>query len=93
MPGVNSGAPVPSAARTLLDAIETSTVVGLRDGALVGLVVYTFAQVGAAVQIDDVATVMPAEFDAQARFTLRAAPGAGTDVRGPDLLDETQGGT
>ncbi len=38
-------------ARTLLDAIDTSTVVGLRDRALIGLMVYTFARVGAAVQM------------------------------------------
>jgi site-specific recombinase XerD len=38
-------------ARTLLDAIDTSSVVGLRDRALVGLMVYTFARVGAAVQM------------------------------------------
>ncbi len=35
-------------ARALLDAIDTSTVVGLRDRALIGLMVYTFARVGAA---------------------------------------------
>jgi site-specific recombinase XerD len=35
-------------ARTLLDTIDTSTVVGLRDRALIGLMVYTFARVGAA---------------------------------------------
>jgi site-specific recombinase XerD len=38
-------------ARTLLDAIDTSTAVGLRDRALIGLMVYTFARVGAAVQM------------------------------------------
>lgn len=35
-------------ARTLLDSIETDTVVGLRDRALIGLMVYTFARVSAA---------------------------------------------
>jgi site-specific recombinase XerD len=35
--------------RALLDAIETSTVIGLRDRALIGLMVYTFARVGAAI--------------------------------------------
>jgi site-specific recombinase XerD len=35
--------------RTLLDSIDTSSVVGLRDRALIGLMVYTFARVGAAV--------------------------------------------
>ena len=36
-------------ARTLLDAIDVSTLPGLRDRALIGLMVYTFARVGAAV--------------------------------------------
>ena len=43
-------------ARALLDAIDTSTVIGLRDRALVGLMVYTFARVGAAIgmRVEDV---------------------------------------
>ena len=36
-------------ARALLDAIDVSTLSGLRDRALIGLMVYTFARVGAAV--------------------------------------------
>lgn len=36
-------------ARAMLDAIDTTTLVGLRDRALIGLMVYTFARVGAAV--------------------------------------------
>ena len=36
-------------ARQLLDSIDTSTVVGLRDRALIGLMTYTFGRVGAAV--------------------------------------------
>ena len=36
-------------ARALLDAIDTSTVPGLRDRVLIGLMVYAFAWVGAAV--------------------------------------------
>jgi len=39
-------------ARQLLDSIDTSTVVGLRDRALIGLMVYTFARVGAATGMD-----------------------------------------
>ena len=35
-------------ARTLLDSIDTSSLPGLRDRALIGLMVYTFARVGAA---------------------------------------------
>lgn len=36
-------------ARTLLDSIAPGTVVGLRDRALIALMVYTFARVGAAI--------------------------------------------
>ena len=38
-------------ARQLLDAIDLSTPIGLRDRALIGLMVYTFARVGAAIQM------------------------------------------
>ena len=43
-------------ARTLIDAIDTSTITGLRDHALIGLMVYTFARVGAVIkmQVEDV---------------------------------------
>lgn len=43
-------------ARALLDAIDVTTVQGLRDRALIGLMVYTFARVGAAVsmRVEDV---------------------------------------
>jgi site-specific recombinase XerC len=37
--------------RALIDSIETDTIIGLRDRALIGLMVYTFARVGAAVQM------------------------------------------
>jgi site-specific recombinase XerD len=42
--------PVPGAveARQLLDSINTAIVVGLRDRALIGLLVFTFARIGAA---------------------------------------------
>jgi hypothetical protein len=39
----------PAEARQLLDAIDTSTVIGLRDRALIGLMVYSFARIGAAI--------------------------------------------
>ena len=39
-------------ARQLLESIGTSTVVGLRDRALIGLMVYAFARVGAATGMD-----------------------------------------
>jgi site-specific recombinase XerD len=38
-------------ARALLDAIDTTSLPGLRDRALIGLMVYTFARVGAAVSM------------------------------------------
>lgn len=43
-------------ARALLDHIDVSTPVGLRDRALIGLMVYTFARVGAALlmRVEDV---------------------------------------
>lgn len=42
-------------ARTLLDSIDASTLVGLRDRALLGVMVYSFARVSAAVsmEVDD----------------------------------------
>jgi integrase len=45
-------------ARALLDAIDTGKLVGLRDRALVALLVYTFARLGAAVKmrVEDVYT-------------------------------------
>ena len=43
-------------ARQLLDAIDTSTIAGLRDRALIALMVYSFARVGAAtgMRVEDV---------------------------------------
>lgn len=38
-------------ARTLLDSIDTATLVGLRDRALIALMAYTFARVGAALNM------------------------------------------
>jgi site-specific recombinase XerC len=39
-------------ARTLLDSIDTSTVIGLRDRALIALMTYSFARVSAAMPMD-----------------------------------------
>ena len=36
-------------ARQLIDAIDISTVIGLRDRALIGLMVFSFARIGAAI--------------------------------------------
>ena len=48
----------PAEARQLIDAIDTSSVIGLRDRALIGLMVYSFARIGAAVgmKVEDVYT-------------------------------------
>src|SRR3984885_9880014 len=45
-------------ARQLLDAIDTSTIAGLRDRALIALMVYSFARVSAAttMRVEDVFT-------------------------------------
>jgi len=42
----------PGEARRLIRSIPTDTVVGLRDRALIGLMIYTFARVSAAVKMD-----------------------------------------
>ena len=42
---------VPEEARALLDAIDVTTPVGLRDRALIGLMVYSFARIGAALSM------------------------------------------
>jgi site-specific recombinase XerD len=48
----------PAEARALLDRIDTGTVAGLRDRALIGLMVYSFARIGAALgmAVEDVYT-------------------------------------
>jgi site-specific recombinase XerD len=46
----------PAEARQLIDAIDTTTVIGLRDRALIGLMVYSFARIGGAIgmRVEDV---------------------------------------
>jgi integrase len=48
----------PAEARALLDSIDVTSVVGLRDRALIGLMVYSFARIGAALgmTVEDVYT-------------------------------------
>ena len=48
----------PGEARQLLDSIDVTTAVGLRDRALIGLMVYSFARIGAALgmKVEDVYT-------------------------------------
>jgi hypothetical protein len=43
--------------------------------------------------IDDMATAVLAEFDAETRFWLRAARRAGKEARGLALLDKAEGGS
>lgn len=43
--------------------------------------------------IDEMTTLMLAEFDAETRFQLRTARGAGRQARGLELLDKAQGST
>ena len=47
---------VPGKARQLLDAIDVSTPVGLRDRSFIGLMVYSFARIGSAtiMKVEDV---------------------------------------
>ena len=48
----------PAEARQLIDAIDATTIIGLRDRALIGLMVYSFARIGAAfgMRVEDVFT-------------------------------------
>jgi integrase len=48
----------PEEARTLIDSIEITTPAGLRDRALIGLMVFSFARIGAALgmKVEDVFT-------------------------------------
>ena len=48
----------PAEARQLIDAIDATTVIGLRDRALIGLMVYSFARIGVAIgmRVEDVYT-------------------------------------
>jgi integrase/recombinase XerC len=48
----------PEEARSLIDSIEVTMIAGLRDRALIGLMVYSFARIGAALgmKVEDVFT-------------------------------------
>src|SRR5271169_6713392 len=48
----------PAEARQLIDAIDATTILGLRDRALIGLMIYSFARIGAAInmRVEDVFT-------------------------------------
>ena len=60
----------PAETRALLNRIDTGTLVGLRDRALLSVMVYSFARVSAAV-VDAAAGLLPAD----------AARRGGTDAR------------
>jgi site-specific recombinase XerC len=53
----------PAEARKLLDSIDTASTIGLRDRALIALMVYSFARVGAAIalRVEDVVAAMRAQ--------------------------------
>ena len=46
----------PAEARALLDSIDVATPIGLRDRALIGLMIYSFGRIGAALamKVEDV---------------------------------------
>jgi len=54
MAGCKGKTPIltPQEARRLIRAIPTDTTVGLRDRALIGLMIYTFARISAALNMD-----------------------------------------
>ncbi len=62
-------------ARQLLDSIDVTTPIGLRDRALIALMVFSFARVGAALamRVDDVYAQEPAAMGAPARERRQAA--------------------
>jgi site-specific recombinase XerC len=51
----------PAEARAMLESIDTSTPAGLRDRALIGLMVYSFARIGAALSmaVEEVGPPLP----------------------------------
>jgi site-specific recombinase XerC len=65
----------PVEARALLDSIDTASVVGLRDRALIGLMIYSFARIGAALgmAVEDCVHAEPALVGAAAREGRQAA--------------------
>ncbi len=68
----------PIEACALLDSIDTATPVGLRDRALIGLMVYSFARIGAALgmKIEDVYRRAAAALGAAAREGRQASRNA-----------------
>jgi site-specific recombinase XerD len=80
----------PAEARALLDSIDVSTHAGLRDRALIGLMVYSFARVGAALgmTVGDLYTQGPPAMGVAAREGRQATCDAvALQVRGiPDRI-------
>ena len=67
-------------ARRLLDSIDTSTIVGLRDRALIGVMIYSFARIGAvvAMKVEDYYPGRKTLVGAPARKRRQAPRDAGT---------------
>ena len=73
----------PAEARQLIDAIDAMTVIGLRDRALIGLMVYSFARIGAALgmRVEDVFSQnrrLWVRLLTTASLMLRTCPSGGT---------------
>ena len=66
----------PKEARKLLDRIDTGTSIGLRDRALIALMVYSFARVGAALamRVEDIFTERGGCGSACAKKAARPTP-------------------
>jgi hypothetical protein len=78
-------------ARTLLDAIESTTLIGLRDRALIGMMVYSFARAGATVtmKVGDTSSIANAGGYDCMRKAASATKCPAIDPRGaPQHLDQ-----
>jgi site-specific recombinase XerD len=66
-------------ARTLIDSIDVTTIIGLRDRALIALLIYSFARISAALQmnVDDYLSAGQALVGASTRERRQAARDAG----------------
>jgi len=71
------------AARTLLSSVDTSTLKGLRDRALIAVMIYTFARVGAVQQMN-----VGDYFSQGRRGWVRLHGKGGKEHEAPELGDE-----
>jgi hypothetical protein len=65
----------PAEARQLLDAIDTTTVIGLRDRALISLMVNSFARIGAAIGVRASIRHLPWSLEATSPRSAPSSPG------------------